>query len=183
MDRELIRIIPKTFFDIRIELWKSYPRDEGTYMLSAYSKEGYYIGNASYVARLYNDYGICSDLTCGELENPNKNPHVCCGYSPRDNKYYGWSHRAIHGFGIGDEVVKGNLSYLPSTIEELRENCEQYRYDGTCEMYREVLEVGTPDTLCDGTHCPYHKLGRGEYKILNLQDAKQTALSYAYNVS
>lgn len=31
------------------------------------------------------------------------------GFSPRDQKWYGWSHRAIFGFGIGDEVKKGDV--------------------------------------------------------------------------
>lgn len=28
-----------------------------------------------------------------------------------DGKWYGWSHRAIHGFDIGDDVKKGDCAY------------------------------------------------------------------------
>ena len=28
-----------------------------------------------------------------------------------DGKWYGWSHRAIHGFAIGDKIKKGNIAY------------------------------------------------------------------------
>ena len=28
-----------------------------------------------------------------------------------DGKWYGWSHRAIHGFAIGDKIKKGDIAY------------------------------------------------------------------------
>lgn len=28
------------------------------------------------------------------------------GFSEKEQKWYGWSHRAIHGFGIGDEMLE-----------------------------------------------------------------------------
>lgn len=28
------------------------------------------------------------------------------GFSEKEQKWYGWSHRAIHGFGIGDEALE-----------------------------------------------------------------------------
>ena len=33
---------------------------------------------------------------------------VSCGlgYSEKEEKWYGWSHRAIHGFGIGDKCIE-----------------------------------------------------------------------------
>src|SRR5882672_4247049 len=34
---------------------------------------------------------------------------VCSiGFSEQDQKWYGWSHRAMHGFGIGDIVKAGD---------------------------------------------------------------------------
>lgn len=35
----------------------------------------------------------------------------CIGYSDKEKKWYGWSHRAIHGFGIGDEINKRTCGY------------------------------------------------------------------------
>ena len=32
------------------------------------------------------------------------------GKSEADGKWYGWSHRAVHGFGIGDEIKGKNLA-------------------------------------------------------------------------
>lgn len=31
------------------------------------------------------------------------------GYSPRHAKWYGWSHRAVAGFGVGSKVKKGDV--------------------------------------------------------------------------
>lgn len=28
-----------------------------------------------------------------------------------DGKYYGWSHRAVYGFSVGDTVKKGDIGY------------------------------------------------------------------------
>jgi hypothetical protein len=28
-----------------------------------------------------------------------------------DGKWYGWSHRAVYGFGIGDKIKKGDIAY------------------------------------------------------------------------
>ena len=114
MIRELIKTIDKDFFDVRVEMWKTYRNDPGTSMISAYSKEGYYIGSPEEIADKYIMYGICEDLT-PLIEN------IQCGYSPRDQKYYGWSHRGIYGFGIGSKVKKGDLAYIPSIMEEMRE--------------------------------------------------------------
>ena len=46
-------------------------------------------------------------LTSFQLRTPESN--VCSvGFSERDQKWYGWSHRARAGFGIGDKVKKGS---------------------------------------------------------------------------
>jgi len=41
------------------------------------------------------------------------------GFSPKDNKWYGWSHRAIYGFEVGSECEKGHCHYVPKTPEDL----------------------------------------------------------------
>lgn len=33
------------------------------------------------------------------------------GFSPKDNKWYGWSHRAIYGFEIGSTCKKPGCNY------------------------------------------------------------------------
>ena len=43
---------------------------------------------------------------------------ACIGFSPAYNKWYGWSHRAIYGFGIGDEVHEGDLTNMSGFTDE-----------------------------------------------------------------
>ena len=37
------------------------------------------------------------------------------GFSEKEQKWYGWSHRAIYGFGIGSKVKKGDCGYNGKT--------------------------------------------------------------------
>ena len=41
------------------------------------------------------------------------------GFSPKDKKWYGWSHRAIYGFEVGSECKKGDVHYTANNPEEL----------------------------------------------------------------
>ena len=67
------------------------------------------------------DRGITEQLTHG------------VGFSPKDNKWYGWSHRAIYGFGIGSECKKGDCHYVGSTpgewIAKTMEDAKQMAID------------------------------------------------------
>lgn len=40
------------------------------------------------------------------------------GFSPSEQKWYGWSHRAIYGFGIGSKVSRGDYGYFPTCKED-----------------------------------------------------------------
>lgn len=48
--------------------------------------------------------------------------HCVCsiGYCKRQRKWYGWSHRAIYGFGIGDKLFEGN--YREHAPEKYRDS-------------------------------------------------------------
>ena len=72
------------------------------------------------------------------------------GYSPEENKWYGWSHRAIHGFTIGDVVKEGDLTNDSGLVEE-------YGVQHPEEDYS--LPVG--------------------FKALTLNDAKRMAIAFA----
>lgn len=66
-----------------------------------YNKEGVYVGNPDFVKVLADrqispekaqpDHGVCS-----------------IGFSDKDQKWYGWSHRAIYGFGVGHKCKAGD---------------------------------------------------------------------------
>ena len=64
------------------------------------------------------------------------------GFSPKDNKWYGWSHRAIYGFTIGSTCKKGDLHYKGSNLKELEEDAirfwkDEYHKNVRCEGIEE----------------------------------------------
>lgn len=40
------------------------------------------------------------------------------GFSEKEKKWYGWSHRAIYGFGIGDKVKEGDITATSGWTDE-----------------------------------------------------------------
>ena len=87
----------KDGFEIRKEIW-----DGGIFgssdieMETIYNHHGDYIGDKK-TALLLIKKGIVPEIS--------KPDHSVCsiGYCPKDGKWYGWSHRAMKGFGIGDK--------------------------------------------------------------------------------
>ena len=68
----------------------------------AYSPHGHFVGDERMAKRLAK-YGIVPELAAPDRR-------VCSvGYSTKDGKWYGWSHRAIFGFKIGDRVYDGSF--------------------------------------------------------------------------
>ena len=87
-----------------------------TQVISAYTLDGLYIGDENMALFLCVKKGIKPELT-------EENNDVCCiGYSEHDNKWYGWSHRAIYGYGIGSKVKKGDCSYQASSEKDFALN-------------------------------------------------------------
>jgi len=67
----------------------------------AYTPNGDWIGDSKTALMLCKKFGIAP-----EKKNPTCN--ICSiGYSDKNKKWYGWSHRAIFGFGVGDKVRSG----------------------------------------------------------------------------
>jgi hypothetical protein len=42
------------------------------------------------------------------------------GFSEKEQKWYGYSHRGVYGFGIGDKVKKGHLGYREDGPKEIK---------------------------------------------------------------
>ena len=100
MDKELIKVtVSKDGYQIKEELWKYSEHEEPTRMKAAYTPSGEYIGDVKF-ARFLVKRGIIPQI--------NKPDHNVCsiGYCPSEKKWYGWSHRAIAGFGIGDKIFE-----------------------------------------------------------------------------
>jgi hypothetical protein len=79
----------------------------GEFLHSAVNAAGHYIGDEDTAKFLCDQRGITP-----ELAQPDNN--VCSiGFCEAEQKWYGWSHRAIYGFGIGSKVEKGDCGYVP----------------------------------------------------------------------
>lgn len=94
-------------FEIRQELWGNTP------MTTAYTVNGDPVGDIGLAKRLY-ERGILP-----EKMNPTDS-YCQIGFCEKEQKWYGWSHRTICGFKIGDRVKKGDIvSELAWTEEYL----------------------------------------------------------------
>ena len=57
------------------------------------------------------------------------------GYSPEENKWYGWSHRAIYGFKVGDKCKDGDLgvgdgyTFKPGDTLKTLDDCKKRAID------------------------------------------------------
>jgi hypothetical protein len=73
----------------------------------AYTPSGAYIGTPTDAHRLCNKRGI-------QPQKRSEDHCVCSiGFSLKDGKWYGWSHRALYGFKIGSTCKKGDCHYTP----------------------------------------------------------------------
>lgn len=69
------------------------------------------------------------------------------GFDPKEQKWYGWSHRAKFGFGIGSTVKPGDVAYKPRHKYELAETLITF-YNG--KQHDEKTGVHT--TVIDTQH-------------------------------
>lgn len=114
---EIIEV--KRNYYIKKEIW-AMPGSE-VEMISAYNKHGDYIGNEETAKRLCDERGIYP-------EKASPSHSVCSiGFCKRSRKWYGWSHRAIFGFQVGDVVKDGDVcaEYLPiGFTAQILEDCK-----------------------------------------------------------
>ena len=130
------------------------------------------------------------------------------GFNPIEQKWYGWSHRAIFGFGIGSECKKGHCHFEPSNVDEFKEDCLRFWGDKDMEETNKVnpiAEEGTQDgrlgiwvrytyddkipneemrAQISGVFSEYpEKFGKGEWIAKTIEDAKQMAIDFNRGVS
>lgn len=128
----------------------------------------------------------------------------CIGYSEKEQKWYGWSHRAIYGFGIGSTVKKGDCAYKAKNKEDFIDECAKFWNDDKYHVYTKSY-----DGIQDGkqgviTEWQYNNLvknyslhssinthfdqypqsyGNGEWTANTIEEAKQMAIDFAESVS
>lgn len=136
-----------------------------------------------------------------------ENTVVCIGFSPSEQKWYGWFHRAYHGFGIGSECKKGDCHYNASNKEDFMEQVHDFWKD---ENYYEYSKIDRDSITDEGfiiiskynNKVPNEKLrgqintnyykfpeqygrgyGRGEWTATTLEEAKEMAIDFAIGVN
>lgn len=164
----------------------------------AATPSGAYIGDEGTAKFLCKERGINP-----ELASPN---HKVCsiGFCEKEHKWYGWSHRAIFGFGIGSEVKKGDCGYVPVDMADAIDEAVRFWDDehhnsttadaGVDDEGRQCIRVqwmyddSVPNKSLRGTiggtlTYPPEQYGRGEWTAKTLDDAKQMAIDFAEGVS
>jgi hypothetical protein len=159
-------------------------------MRVAYTLNGDYIGDPKRAYRLMTKHGIKS-------ETVNSEHSVCSiGFCEKEQKWYGWSHRAMYGFGIGSTCEIGDCHFNPSNKEEFLQSLKNWYSDDMYENLKfEEVENGVKITygitpngtrgqlLHDSIEEYPSKWGKGCWTAKTLDDAKQMAIDFAEGVS
>lgn len=168
----------------------------GDYLRAYSTIDGSYIGSEK-TAKMFAEDGIAPEAIPGDTV-------ASIGFCEQDQKWYGWSHRAICGFGIGSKVSKGDCAYVPTDWDDLIEDailfwtseykkdvrgfrseddegnpCVRVRWNYRSDVPSEKLRTRSGAALM----YPPEEWGRGEWTAKTLDDAKQMAIDFAEDVS
>ena len=135
----------KAYCDVR---WEEVPHGK-EFWYAAYSyRDGGYIGDLEEAYCLY-------QIGLKDVQKSKPDHKVCSiGFKPLEQKWYGWSHRARYGFGVGDVVKAGDCTNSSGWTEDyLKEHPEEAK----------SLPIG--------------------FEARNLTDAKRMAIAFAESVS
>lgn len=123
---------------------------------------------------------------------------ACIGFSEKNQKWFGWTHRAWVEYTIGSSVKKGQAAYKPVDKEEYENNMLEILTGGGSHIDNAHIEhrtdgcfdiVGTysanhPNKNYRGTEyrtkCGYlmRGFGKGEWTAKTMEDAKEMALDF-----
>ncbi len=127
------------------------------------------------------------------------NHTVNIGFNPKEQKWYGWSHRAIFGFGVGSTCKKGDAHYIPKDEDDYLNDCILFWNnkdheittatfkDGGVQvswLYNDTVKNKKLHSIISEVFCEFpDSYGKGEWTAKNLDDAKQMAIDFANGVS
>ena len=147
------------------------------HILLAYTEDDKLVGDLKWASQLL-DRGI--DPTT--LDNSGPDTTCCIGFQPEEQKWYGWSHRAIYGFGVGSTILRGNCGYQPPNFDAWVQGLMNfYEYPFRSISDKEVTLHGKGEleiTIPLSEFTP----GKGEWEAQDLSDAKQMARDFAEGV-
>lgn len=172
-------------------------------MTTCYTNHGYWIGDLETAKFLCEERGIAPKPQKGVERGVLRPCNI--GWCEKEQKWYGWSHRAIHGFGIGSKVSKGDCAYSPVDEADAVDDGVRFWSDDTHlnvkagepftdEIGKRFVHISwtvadtVPNEKIRGTisgvnHYIGNACGNGEWEAKTLEDAKQMALDYAEGVS
>lgn len=120
---------------------------------------------------------------------------ITMGFCEEEQKWYGWTHRAAYGFGVGSTCKKGDVHYRPVDkddflddmirfwTEDTHINVRGEHCDGGVYVEWEVSETAPNEQARGKTHgcrSEYPETwGRGEWTAETLADARQMAIDFA----
>lgn len=198
MNKELIKELNMGHYLIRHENWWHGDGDEKTLMKAAYTPDGVYIGDLRTARYLVKKRGITQLLK----RTPDSNI-ASIGYNPTEKKWYGWSHRAMFGFGKGSSVKRGDCGYHAVNKEDFLKECirfwsgddhleikayEHTNEDGVLGVQVEWKYGEVPNSdLVGKINSVFSRYpdtwGRGEWMAKTLLEAKTMAEDFAMGVS
>lgn len=126
-------------FVVKKQIW-SMPHDpEGATEIEAvYMPDGSYVGDKNFAYRLWREHGIVP-----EKATPDHN--VCSiGWSERKKRWFGWSHRAIHGFKVGDKLDEGDCGYedggklVAETLDDAKEMAKRFAKSVSADLSKNL---------------------------------------------
>ncbi|MHA1170008.1 MAG: hypothetical protein ACTSRU_19440 [Candidatus Hodarchaeales archaeon] len=78
------------------------------------------------------------------------------GFSSKDQKWYGWSHRAFYGFKVGSTVSKGDCAYTPKTPQELFDSVTEDWIDTeNATIIDNGIRIEHRMSKCGDPECPW----------------------------
>lgn len=114
----MINMIKNIYKRIRLYFQKLAIGEHMYVMTSVYNINMVYVGDMK-TAKILHKRGIVPEPIPWDGVEDYKESRVCqIGWSEKNQKYYGWSHRAICGFKIGDEVKEGDCCTSSGFVEE-----------------------------------------------------------------
>lgn len=104
----------KVGYELRDEYWDDGSGEPILMKRQAYNPKGEWIGDSKDAHSLVVKRGIAPIKI-------SKHEHSPCsiGFCEKEQKWYGWSHRAIYGFGVGATCEKGSCHYIADNPEEM----------------------------------------------------------------
>lgn len=89
-----------------------------------------YIGSSHALLKYLAEHEITEIYSYHDFRKTNKSCVACCGFSKKEQRWYGWTHRGIRSFGIGDKY----FSYLGGKPAKTLEECKKLAFYAVQEL-------------------------------------------------